>query len=159
MLIRRVGLGIGILAVGAAAAVSPIAPGVAGAKPSLCSLNKNVSKVQSKAETAIVKAMEAGNWKAAQKALIASFGTETGAEKAALAALSGAPANVRAAGAQMMKFAGTEIQIIRVSTSATQFEKAEETAAQAPKVVAAEQVLSAYFDAKCGAPKTSTPVT
>jgi len=140
-------------------ATVPVVPGVASAHPAFCSLNKNATKVETKAETAIVKALESGNWPAAQKDMIAAFGQETAAEKAAVAALSGAPSDVRSAGAAMIKFANTELKIVKSSISATQFESSEESAAESPKLQAAEKVLTAYFDNQCGIKPTSTPTT
>ena len=91
MSFRRVGIGIGVLSFGMAMAAVPVVPGVASAHPAFCSLNKNATKVETKTETSIVKALESGNWPAAQKALLTSFGQETSAEKAAIAALWGRP--------------------------------------------------------------------
>ena len=73
-------------------------------------------------------------------------------------ALSGAPSNVKAAGAVVIRFAGSEKTIIKKSSSAIQFETSEGAAAQSPKVVSAEKTLAAYFTAKCG-PITTTPTT
>jgi phage tail sheath gpL-like len=127
-------------------------------KPGLCSLNKAEQKVELKSTGAITKAIESGNWTAAKKALLASFGQSFQAEQLAVSALSGAPSNVKAAGAVMIRFAGSEKTIIQKSNSATQFETSVEAAAQSPKVASAEKTLSAYFTSKCG-PINTTPTT
>lgn len=162
MFFRRVVTGTAIVAFGLALAVLPVVPGVAGvasAHPSFCSLNKHATKIQSKTETAIVKAIESGNWPTAQKALLASFNQDSGAVKAAIAALSGAPSKVRSAGSTMISFANSEVKIVKTSTSAAQFESAEESAAESPKIEAAEKVLTAYFDNQCGIKPTPTPTS
>ena len=59
----------------------------------------------------------------------------------------------------MINFAKTQVKIVKNSTSASQFETAEETAATSPKIQAAEKVLAAYFDKVCGIQPTTTPTT
>jgi len=157
MLLRRLGMGIVVVAVGTAMAFLPTVPVAANSRhQNVCSLNKNVTKAETKSAGAISSAIESGNWGAAQKALLASFGQYSQAEQAAIAALSNAPSNVKSAASVMIKFAGTEKSIIQKSTSASQFESSEETAAQSPKVANAEKVLAAYFGSKCG---SVTPTT
>jgi hypothetical protein len=156
MFFRRVVVGVGVAAFGLAVGAVPVFPGVASAHPAFCALNKHAASVQSKTGAAVVKALESGNWPAAQKGLITEFGKVNTAEKAAIAALSGAPRKVKAAGATMIGFAKTEVKIVRASTSATGFESALETAAQSPKIQAAEKALTAFFDNKCGIPQTTT---
>lgn len=156
MPLRRVGAGIAIVLLGTmTTALVPALPAGAS-KPGLCSLNKAEQKVVLKSTGAITKAIQSGNWAAAKKALLASFGQATQAEQLAVSALSGAPSNVKAAGAVMIRFAGSEKTIIQNSTSATQFESAFAAAAQSPKVASAEKTLAAYFTSKCGA---ITPTT
>jgi hypothetical protein len=150
MLLRRVGTGIGIMVVGTAMALVPAVASGASKHEALCSLNKNVSKAEAKSSGQISSAIESGRWSAAQKALLASFNQYSQAEAAAMSALSNSPANVRAAGSVLIKFAGTEKSIIEKSTSASQFESSEEAAAQSPKVASAEKILAAYFGNKCG---------
>jgi len=101
-------------------------------------LNKAEQKVELKSTGAITKAIESENWTAAKKALLASFGKASQAEQLAVSALSGAPSNVKAAGAVMIRFAGSEKTIIQKSNSATQFETSVEAATQSPKVASAE---------------------
>jgi len=153
---RRVGTGIGIVSVGAAMALLPVAPAVASPHSGLCALTKSNQAAETKATATVTKAMESGNWAATQKALLASFGLEASAERQAIAALSGAPSNVKAAGAVMVRFAGTEKTIIQTSTSTTQFESGVESAVHNPKVVGAEKTLSGYFTAKCGSVTSTT---
>ena len=157
MLLRRVGVGIPIVVMVASMALVPTLPAGAS-KPGLCSLNKAEEKVELKSTGAITKAIESGNWAAAKAALLASFGQASRDEQLAVSALSGAPSNVKAAGAVVIRFAGSEKTIINKSSSAIQFETSEGAAAQSPKVVSAEKTLAAYFTAKCG-PITTTPTT
>ena len=157
MIVRRLGIGIGVLAVGAAMAVVPLGGQAAWAKPSYCSQYGKANKAETKAETTIVSAIESGNWTAAKKALLSAIASESGAEKAAIADLRGAPPNVRAAGSKLLKFANTEVKVIKTSTSASQFESAEEALTQKPTFTAATTVLANYFDGKCGIATTTLP--
>ena len=157
MIVRRMGLGIGILAVGTAMALVPLAPQAAWAKPGYCTQYGKANKAETKSETAIVSAIESGNWAAAKKALLSSVSSESGAEKAAIAQLHSAPSNVQRAGTKLLKFVSTEVKIIKTSTSATQFETSEESLAQSPTFTAATGVLANYFDAKCGITPTTAP--
>lgn len=146
---------ISIVVMGTTMAVVPTL-GSGASKLGLCSLNKSQQKVELKSTGAITKAMESGNWAAAKKALLASFGQASQAEQLAVSALSGAPSNVRAAGAVMIKFAGSEKAIIEKSNSATQFATSVEAAAQSPKVTSAEKTLASYFTSKCGTITSTT---
>jgi hypothetical protein len=155
MLLRRVGVGFGIVSVGVAMTLVSVAPAGASQRGGLCSLNKSNQKAELRATTAVTKAVESGNWAAAQKALLGAFSQEASAEQQAIAALSGAPSSVKAAGGVMIRFSGTEKKIIQSSTTLANFESAAEAASQNPKVLSAEKTLSSYFTSKCG-PVTST---
>jgi hypothetical protein len=155
MQLRQVGVGISILLMGATMAFVPTLPAGAS-KPGLCTINKSAQKVELKSTVAITKAIQSGNWAAAKSALLASYSQVSQAEQLAISAISGAPSNVKAAGAVMIRFAGSEKSIIQKSTSATQFATSVEAAAQSPKVASAEKTLGAYFTSKCGA---ITPTT
>jgi len=157
MLLRRMGIGAGVVAVGVTMAIGPGLPAGAS-RGGLCSLTKNATKAEVKSSSAISSAIQSGNWATVQKDLLASFNQASQAEQTAIAALSNAPSNVKAAGSVIIKFAATEKSIIQKSTTLTQFESSEETAAQSPKVASAEKTLAAYFTSKCG-PITSTPTT
>jgi hypothetical protein len=152
------------IAVTLATVVSPTTPAWASGKKSggshstsaMCTAAKHQTSSVSQQESAITKAMEAGNWSAVQKDLLATFNTELTAERRALGLLSSAPSNVRAAESTVFKLATTEESIIKTSTSLAQFESSLATAAENPKLVSAEQTLAAYFGTKCG---TTTPTT
>jgi uncharacterized protein YyaL (SSP411 family) len=156
-MLRRAGIGMGIVALGASMAFVPMASAGAS-KPGWCSLDKAEAKVTAKSTAAMTKAIESGNWAAAKAALLASFSQETQAEQAAIASLASAPSNVRAAGNVLLKFVGTQKALIQKSTSATQFASSEEAAIQGPKFAGAEKTLSAYYVSKCG-PIITTPTT
>ncbi len=158
MLLRRLGIGASVVAVGMTVAIGPGLPAGASSQGGLCSLTKNATKAEAKSSAAISSAIESGNWAVVQKDLLSSFGQATQAEQTAIAALSNAPSSVKAAGSVIIKFAATEKSIIQKSTSLTQFESSEEAAATSPKVASAEKTLAAYFTSKCG-PVTSTPTT
>lgn len=156
MMRRRVGMGIAVAGVGAALTVLPVAPALASGHSGLCGLSKSNEAAESKATASVTKAIESGNWASAQSALLSSFNSEDKAQALAIAALSGAPSNVRAAGAVMLRFAGTEKKIIQSSTSAAQFESGVESASQNPKIVNAEKLLASYFTTKCGSVTSTT---
>ncbi len=122
----------------------------------LCTAAKHQTASASKQGEAIAKAVEAGNWPAAQKQLLATFNSDAALERRALGYLSSAPSNVRAAEQTVLKLVTTEESIIKSSTSFTQFESSLTTAAESPKLVSAEKTLSSYFGNQCG---ITTPTT
>jgi hypothetical protein len=171
-------MAVGVLAIGAAIALAPAAPSwagqhksdkhhkttkshtskKAGSNPggSLCQLVKKDEAESQKGSAALEKAMTAGNWKLAQKDLLSSFNEGEKLEGQVEGALQSAPANVRSAAAQSLKFVGTEKKIIEDSTSVAGFESAFETAAESPQLEAASKTLTAYQTAQCGSVTTTT---
>jgi len=132
------------------------ASGAKHSKSALCTAAKHQTASATKQGEAIAKAVEAGNWPAAQKQLLATFNSDAALERRALGYLSSAPSNVRAAEQTVLKLATTEESIIKSSTSFTQFESSLTTAAESPKLVSAEKTLSSYFGNQCG---ITTPTT
>ncbi len=113
-------------------------------------LKQEQTQDSSKLETAATKALEKQNWKVAQADLKKLYGQSTKLVKEITAALSSAPAKVRAAAKQGLKLLPAEEKAVSASTSVDQFETAEEasTSTQAFKSVA--QTLSTYETAQCG---------
>ncbi len=153
-------VGIRSLAVGvtvAAAMVAPlwtVASGAAtkGSDPGnkICTLTKSETTSNAKTASALEKALLAGNWASAKKALLASFGGEGKVEQQATAAYSGAPAAVKATVPILLSLVKTEENLVKTSTSAAQFEASFETAAMSPKYSAAEKTEAAYYTKICG---------
>ncbi len=167
-------IGIGIAALGMAVALVPAASASASVSgvdavhsvsalgiSSQCKAYKADGEAAEKADgSALVKAIESGNWADAQKALLSSFNNETSAEKTVLGTLSHSPSSVKGALAVVLKFDGTIKSIVEKSTSLTSFETSIGSAETAPKLKSAEKTLSAYFDKQCpGEVPTTTPTT
>ncbi|MGP0032208.1 MAG: hypothetical protein ACLPVF_17105 [Acidimicrobiales bacterium] len=167
-------IGIGIATIGMALALVPAVSASASVRgvtsvrsvealqtSSLCKAYKSDAKAEEGTEgTALVKAMESGNWAAAQKAMLAAFGNETTAEKEMVAALSSAPSKVKSAASVILKFDGTLKGIIEKSTSITSFSTAVESAETSPKIKSALSTLDAYARKLCpGEVPTTTPTT
>ncbi len=131
-------------------------PSGSHSKSALCTAAKNQTASTTKEGQAVAKAIEAGNWPAAQKQLLAAIGSAAGLEQKALGYLSSAPSNVRAAEQTVLKLVTTEKSIIKNSTSLAQFESSLSAAAQNPKLLSAEKTLASYFGTQCG---TTTPTT
>jgi hypothetical protein len=153
-------VGIRSLAIGltvTAASVAPmwtLASGAAakGSDPGnkICTLTKSQLASTTKTSTALEKALLSGNWAVAKKALLASFGGEKKLQQQAVAAYSGAPANVKATEPVLLGLVKTEEQLVQSSTSATQFESSFEAAIESPKYAAAEKTEAAYYTKVCG---------
>jgi hypothetical protein len=166
MILRRVLIGAGAFTMGASLALGPVTVASAssnhkanhhktsshGSNPNggLCTLERQVSSSTNKTETSLTKAIESGNWAEAKSAMLASL-AQSGKYLGPLeSALSGAPANVKAAGKVSLTILATEKSLIKSSTSVTQFESSFESAMTTPKIEAAEKVMSAYQTQQCG---------
>jgi hypothetical protein len=177
MVRQRARTGLGIAVIGAALALAPMAPAWAGVhtstthakthhKPkssggsntgsSFCQLERSVTADEhSSLVTAATNALLAGNWPLAQKDLI-TIDKQTGKVEAEfLAALSSAPANVKAAAAALIRFVPAEEKAVRDSTSVASFEAAERAAAT-PVFVSSSKVLASWYTSQCG---SLTPTT
>jgi hypothetical protein len=172
-MLNKLKLGLGIAAVGTGLAMVPaIAPASAAVSrvsavsavsslrsSALCgAYKKEGSSLANTEGGALAKAMASGNWPAVQKALLASFNSESGAVKGLEAALSSAPSNVKAAAATFFKFDGQIKSIVQSSTSLTQFSSQISSIEESPKVQAALKTMSAYGEKLCPGSIT-TPTT
>jgi hypothetical protein len=174
IVLNRVRIGLGIATIGMGLALVPaIAPASATVSrvsavsavssvraSALCGAYKNEGSSLAKTEGgALAKAMESGNWAAVQKALLASFNSESGAVKNLESALSGAPSNVKAAVATFLKFDGQIKSVVQSSTSLTQFGTQIASLEQSPKVQAALKTMTAYGQKLCPGSIPKTPTT
>jgi hypothetical protein len=165
IMLNKARIGIGIAAIGLAASMVPAVSASASVsrtagihaiqlvqKSSLCKSDEKLSAAAAKTEggSALEKDIESGNFGAVKKLMLATFTSESSLEKAYNAYLSGAPKNVQSAASESLKFDGTIKSDIEKSNSMTQFESYIESAEKNPKLVAAEKVLSAYSEKKCG---------
>lgn len=167
MNLQRAKFGIGVVALGLGMAVVPVAPAWAGLHKasthhgshtggSFCQLEKSVQQAQnSKGAVAATNALVAGNWKLAQKDLLAIDQHTATLEKDFLSALFTAPHNVKAAAGVLISFVPLQIKAIKDSNSAKQF-VALETAAATPKYLGAAKVIGDYEVAQCGSPTSSS---
>jgi hypothetical protein len=141
-----------MLAAGVALALLPTATASATIeKSAICKAYTTEVNQETKGESGLVKDMESGNWAAAQKALLATFGKEASEEKAFAVYLNGASAKVKAAAVVEEKLISQFKTVIQQSTSIAQFETGITTAETNPKITAAEKVLGSYTKTKgCG---------
>jgi hypothetical protein len=143
---------VGVMVGAATPAVAAIHKG-SNPNSAYCKLEKtnlaNNSPVSAK-EKAVSKAIEAGNWKLAQKGLEALDTQTNKVEQQLISALSSAPAKVQAAGRQAIKLVPAEFNAIKNSTSVAQFEKKIGTVTSGKKFTQAESILEAYDTAQCG---------
>jgi hypothetical protein len=158
MMLKRAKIGLGLASICMAFTVVPaVAASASGSKSSnpLCHPSKSVSATETREASAVEKAMTAGNWPAAQKALLTSVNFSLAQEKSALKDLSGAPSNVQAAAAAVFKFYTTTAEsAIKSAKSVAQYE-AKSSAAVGPKEKAAESVITAYSTKLCGPPTSA----
>jgi hypothetical protein len=153
-------VGIRSLAIGltvTAASVAPmwtLASGAAakGSDPGnkICQLTKSEEASSTKTSSALTKALLSGNWPAAKTALQASLAGAGKLQQQAVAAYSGAPANVKATVPVLLGLVKTEEKLVQSSTSASQFEASFEKAIESPKLAAAEKTEAAYYTKICG---------
>jgi hypothetical protein len=136
----------------------PLAASAASGKGSnpnspFCKLEKATlaaNSPTSKKEQALAKALESGNWKAAQKGLLTLDGQTGKLEQELISALSSAPAKVKSAAQQSIKLFPAELNAIKNSTSVAQFEAAEQKATSGAKFQKAESILETYDTTQCG---------
>jgi hypothetical protein len=141
------------VAVPASAAVAASSKG-ANPHSAFCKLEKAALAANSPSsakEVAVSKALESGNWKAAQKSLLALEGQTDKQEQEITSDLASAPAKVKAAVQEVIKLIPLELKAIKNSTSVHQFDTALQAATSGAKFVHAETVFQAYDTAQCGA--------
>jgi hypothetical protein len=153
VMLKRATIGLGLATVGLACSLVPaVAASATVLKSSnpLCHPSKSVTTKETQEAAAVQKAMTAGNWPAAQKALLAAVAYSLTQEKSALNDLSSAPSNVQKAAATVFKFYTTTAQsAIKNSKSVSQYE-AKSSAAVGPKEKSAEAIITAYSNKLCG---------
>jgi hypothetical protein len=169
IMLKKAKIGLGVATIGMALSMVPAVTASASVSASatlrtssLCKAYKADLKAASKSESAsIEKAIESGNWPAAQKALLSAFNGESGLEKSLVASLASAPSKVKAAASVSLKFDATLKSLIQKSKSLTQYESLVTAASKNPKLAAAEKVLDAYTQKECPGllPTTTTPTT
>jgi hypothetical protein len=143
-----------VASVGTVTVVATPAGAASGSNPNgaFCKLEKSSQTLSTgKLSVAASKALIAGNWKLAQKDLLAVDKQDASVTKKFLSVLSSAPANVKAAAQQLIKFEPMIVNGVKNSTSASQFEKAELALTNNPKFSSAGQTITAYETAQCGA--------
>ncbi|HEX3793984.1 MAG TPA: hypothetical protein VHV57_05760 [Acidimicrobiales bacterium] len=173
MLLHKAKFGIGIAAVGMAAVLIPAAPALAGVhttatvaaskgsnpNSTVCKLEKaQLAQESSKQETALETALEAGNWKVAQKDLTTVYNAGLKSENQLITSLKSAPSKVQAAIKTALKAIPAEEKAVKNSKSVAQFEKAEEKAVTSSAFTKAGKVVETYITGLCG-PLTATPPT
>ena len=152
--------GITVLAIGMATSVASLTPmwttssGAAakGSNPGakICTYTKAQQASSTKLTTTLEKDLVSGNWAATKAALLATFANNSKIEQEAAAAYSGAPANVKATEPVVIQLVKTEENLVKSSTSATQFESSFTTAIESPKFLAAEKIEANYYHSVCG---------
>jgi hypothetical protein len=140
----------------ALSASATVAPSSRGSHPNsaLCQAYRTTlgsSPNEKAAAAAAIKAIGSGNWKAAQKAYLVTFGNEAANDQVLLSALSGAPAQVRAAARTFVASVDALRSTAQHSTSVAQFSKATGVLFKNKKTLAAATTLSKYTVAQCGA--------
>lgn len=129
----------------------------ANAGGSFCQLvNEERAGFSSAVELAAGKALQAGNWKVAQKDLLLGITQTSKLVKEITASLSSAPAKIRAAANEGLKLFPAEVKAVTHSTSVSQFESAEDAATSTPKFEKTSQVLAAYQTSQCGSVTSTT---
>jgi len=152
-MVNKLKVGIGVAAAGLALSLIPaVAAGASVDKSTnpLCQTNKSVSNTEAKQSAAVTKAMQAGNWPAAKKALLTSISYSLTQEKNAMKLLSSAPSNVQSAANTVFNYySSTAEKAVSTSNSLSQYE-AKASVAVGPKEKKAESILTAYSNKICG---------
>lgn len=122
---------------------------------SYCKLYKSELSSTDKTSQALEKDLEANNWPAAQKIIIAEFGQEGKLVREFEAALASAPAKVKAAGSVALQAIAPEEKAVENSTSVSQYEAAIEKTFDTPQLEAAGKTFEAYEATTCGTTVTT----
>lgn len=107
-------------------------------------------------EKAMISAETSGNFDAAKPAMIAAINASLKEEGPAEAALSSAPANVRAAMKGLFGYVQSFETAINNASSFAQFATSVETLAQNSAIKADSLTLANYLTQQCGPPPTTT---
>jgi hypothetical protein len=127
-----------------------------GSNPSnpLCQAYRTTLKSDPKSNAASAKAskaIQAGNWKAAQKDLLTAYGYESKDVKNLTSALHNAPSSVQSAVTVLTTYVSKYKTALQSSTSIKQFSKAAQALSKNTKTTAAANTLSKYYTSQCGA--------
>jgi hypothetical protein len=167
----RVKTGIGIVAAAVALSLLPTLTASAsvdksstGSNPNsaLCKAYRNSVKTDSKGNAASAqasKAVQAGNWKAAQKAFLTAYGYEAKDVQNLLSALSDAPSKVKSAMKVLTTYVSAYKSALQKSTSIKQFSKAAQSLSNNNKTTVAANTLSKYYTGQCGAGSSTSTST
>jgi hypothetical protein len=165
---HRVKTGIGIVAAAVALALLPTLTASAsvdksstGSNPNsaLCKAYRNSVKTDSKSNAAsaqAAKAVQAGNWKAAQKAFLTAYGYQAKDVQNLVSTLSNAPSKVKSAMKVLTTYVSAYKSALQKSTSIKQFSKADQALSNNNKTTAAANTLSKYYTGQCGTSGNST---
>jgi hypothetical protein len=172
---RRAASRVGVLVLGLALALGPVATSPIGAttKPKVAKPHKKAPPLKlstgactaingeqtqsSQFGTAMERAFASGNFASIKSAMLASFaGLDQDISKAK-GYLSSAPANVRAAFNTIATAFGQLKTALENATSLTQLEGSFTTLGSNTSLTAASKVLASYFGDKCPVPKVTTP--
>jgi hypothetical protein len=146
-------VGMGLMAIPTAPAFAASSASGKGSNPNgpFCKLERASRSVANSAnEKAATKALIAGNWKVAQKNLLAAENQSGKLVNEYSSALSSAPANVKSAAQESLKVVPALLKVLKNSTSIAQFEKAEQAVSSGAKFQHAASVIEAYDIAQCG---------
>jgi hypothetical protein len=164
---HRFKTGIGIVAATVALALVPAVSASAsvdksssGSNPTspLCKAYR--STVQSDprstaASTNASKAIQAGNWKAAQKALLTVYGFQANDVQKLTSALRSAPRNVQSAMTVLTNYVVKYKSLLQSSSSIKQFSTGSSALSKNTKTTAAAHTLSLYYTSVCGTSGTA----
>jgi hypothetical protein len=157
MRLQRVLTGVAVVAMSSGVTLVSTAPAWAasskGANPkgAFCQLEKKTqASAESGPEVAATKAMIKGNWPLAQKNLLAAEKSQGKLESKFFSVLSSAPSNVQSAARQLIKQVPALENIVRTSTSVSQFESKEQKFSTGAAYSKAAQTIESYYTSQCG---------
>jgi hypothetical protein len=158
MMLRTAKLGLGIVTLGLAMAVAPLAlagasqDGLAASGPTptaaVCSLVKSEQTAFAKVAKKQEKNLGSKSIAKVKAASLIVFTADVKAENAVIAQLGSAPASIQAAAATSTQLNNKLKSVIQSATSISGLQAAETKAEKDSKTVKAEKVLNAFFN-KC----------
>ncbi len=134
-------------------ATTPAWAGSKGSNPkgAFCQLEKKTqASAESGPEVAATKALIKGDWPTAQKDLLAAEKSQGKLESKFFSVLSSAPSNVQSAARTLIKQVPALENIVRSSTSATQFESKEQQFTTGRTYSKAASTIEGYYTSQCG---------
>jgi hypothetical protein len=114
-----------------------------------CVAVKNEQTGVSQNQSTVQKEMKSGKLALVKQASLQIFAIDVQAAQNVQSSLHNAPAKVKAAVAETLKFDAALKSIIQKAKTLSGLQSSETAAAGDPKVTAAGQVLTAYFDSQC----------